>query len=177
MKKTLVLLLLCISNLAVSQNQSIEILFADNGVEQKLKDDFNVYFVYQDSTQKVIYKSRVFDDKYISIPSQMPQIKELRYHVLFEINRKVYYCGYPMYLQFYKAEAFLIHIQKRPFYKYVLWEQNDFNILPRDTEIDNDKKIKGEMLIVYGKGDNAATYTYITNFKEYFQKGKELLKY
>ena len=170
-------LLTTISNLDIAQNQKVEILFADNGVEKKLNNDFNVYFVFQDSTQKVVYKSIVIDKKYISIPSQMPINKELKYYILFEYNRKIYYCDYSKYLYFHKAEALLIHIQKRPFYKYVAWGQNEFYILPRDTDMDNDKKIRGEMKIVYGKGDNAATYTRIYNFKEYFKKGEGLLKW
>ena len=170
-------LLTAISNLVIAQNQKVEILFGDNGVEKKLNNDFNVYFVFQDSTQKVVYKSIVFDKKYISIPSQMPINKELKYYILFEYNRKIYYCDYSKYLYFYKAEAFLIHIRRKPFDRDMQWGKYKYNIVPSLDLFETDKNKIGEMEIVYGKGDNAATYTRIYNFKEYFKKGEGLLKW
>lgn len=174
MKKNIILIiLLTITNVVIGQSHKIEILFADNGIEKKLNNDFNIYFVYQDSIQKVIYKPVVCDGNYIMFPSHMPLDKEYKYYILFEYKKKIYYCDYT---RLYHFEAFLIHIQKRPFYKYVEWGENEFITLPSYTDLDTNKNIKGEMEIVYGKGDHAATYTRITNFKEYFKKGEELLK-
>lgn len=177
MKKSVILIVvLVISFMSIGQTKKIEILFANNGVERKLNNDFNIYFIYQDSIQKVIYKAIAFDEKYISIPTQMPLNEKLKYYILFEYKKKIYYCDYREYLTFYEADAFLIHIQKKPFYKFVSWGHNKFNFLLQ-IKRNEDKSFIGEMEIVYGRGDCAATYTRITNFKEYFKKGRKLLRF
>jgi hypothetical protein len=178
MKKNIIsIILLVTSYVAIGQSQKIEILFADNGIEKKLNNYFNIYFVYQDSIQKVIYKPIVFDGKYIRVPSKMPINEELKYYILFEYKGKIYYCDYSKYLYFYTSDAFLIHIKKRPFDRDMQWGKYYYNIVPSLDISDTDKSKIGEVEIVYGKGDCAATYTKITNFKEYFKKGKDLLKW
>lgn len=162
------------------QKDGYPVMFAIDGVQQRLNNDFKIYFVYMDSIQTVCYQPIVYDSNYISFPSQMSRDTNIKYHVLFVYKNKVYYCDYSDYTGFTKVpnRALLIHFQRKPFNKFVHWGNYKYNIFygSEDSDDYSKSKVVGKMEIVYGIGDFAATYTEIYSFKDYFKKGKEILK-
>ena len=175
--KLMVLLLINVVALLTSygQKEGYPVMFAIDGVQQQLNNDFKIYFIYTDSVQTVCYQPIVFDSNYISFPLQMPKDTNIKYHVLFVYKNKAYYCDYNDYRLFTNmcGRAFLIHFERPPFNKFVHWGKYSYNTWISNATYND---IVGRIKIVYGLGDSPATYTEIYSFKSYFKKGKEILK-
>ncbi len=158
------ILFIVISIFAIGQTSGITICFIKEGKEQELNNNFDVYFVYIQGNEKIIYKSDVNKDV-ITLPSLMKDDKDLRYHILFKYEGKIYYVDYVHFLFFCASKGWMIEFDKKPYKDPYNWEQEE-----------NNDKIKGGISITYGMGDAAVGYTLIKDFKEYFKKGKQLLE-
>jgi len=132
--------------------------------QQELNDNFNVYFIYLDSTQKIIYIPKI-DKNTIIQPSLLSQ-KDAKYYILLKFADKVYTVFYGHY-NFHKVDDWVIYFEKKPYKKKYFWEQWDNG---------EDKSIKGGIAILFSRGDAVCSFEPITNFGEYFKKGLDLLK-
>jgi len=130
--------------------------------QQKLNNNFNVYFIYLDSTQKIIYKPTVYKNTITHLP--LLQQDDANYYILIEFENKVYFVTYAYY-NFRKVDDWIIYFEKKPYKQRYFWEQWE-----------DDESIKGGISILLGRGDAACRFEPITNFDEYFKKGLDLLK-
>lgn len=153
-----------------SQNQPMMRLksFIVNGEEQKLDNNFDIFFVYEDENEKIIYAPIVKNDifyypKNISIPRDT-----IGYHWLLKHEGKIYYLRHGWLFIFQEME---IVIETKSYKKYdeTKWRRDCFN--SEESSYNNEG-------VVYIEWDS---YTWtcnpiMGNMKSYLRKGKELLR-
>ena len=165
MKKIIGFLVIVFYVLGAFGQETTTIDFYIGNKRQELNNNFNVYFVYLDSTQKIIYKPQVYKNKIIR-PSLLEQ-KEAKYYILIKFKNKVYTVTYGYYSFNKNVDDLIIYFEKKPYKKEYFWEQWDD---------ESDKSIKGGIAILFSRGDAVCRFKPITDFGEYFKQGEELLK-
>jgi len=142
------------------------------GEKQILENNYSIYFVYQDESEKVIYKPTIQNDTFY-IPKMMLQNRNIKYYFLLEYQGKVYY----YYLGYVEDPEVItpidMYIEKKPFriVNPMQVKMGDF-IWPKEV-IDNP-----DIQIVVGivfHGEYIG-YEPIKDIKSYFLKGEELLR-
>lgn len=91
-----VVVLLATHTARSQQSNSLKIYFAENGVEHKLNNDFDLYIVLGDETggTKGIYKAAVFDGNNIRLPEHDGVNYDFseKCHIVLKYKGKCYYC-------------------------------------------------------------------------------------
>ena len=153
-----------------SYSQSVRLKsFVINDEEQKLDNNFNIYFVYEDENEKIIYTSTIKKDtfdypKIISMPRDTND-----YHWLLGYEGKIYHLRSGWLFKIQEMEI-VIETKSSKEYSEQKWI---YECSPsfRDSLSDN-------FGVVFIKWDSYAfTCNPIrTDMKTYFRKGKELLR-
>lgn len=177
------------SSIAMSQF-NVDVQFWNNGKQQVLNNDFEIYFVYEYEDQsKVIYKPNVFMKNQIVLPSGIYSKDAYKdCSILFRYKGKVYYCATFRTKDIYDISTLVIHLQEKPFYKFLFWTweygEHLENIMEskfyKYDEYFSDESIIGEVsVILFTKNESTeseARFTPIRDFEEYFRKGEKLLE-
>ncbi len=159
MKNLFTILLLLITLLSYSQEVTVE--FFKQGKEIRLNSNFKIYFVFGDSTHRVIVKPRIKGNKF-----QIPNLCEKKEgFILFEYKNRVYKIG------------------KRG----VMFTQNmrwvfAYDTKPYNREYHNkgfhEKEVKGIFYLEFHPqefGDGVVTATTFEDKKNFLKYGKALI--
>jgi hypothetical protein len=159
MKKSFVILflMLCVF-LTQGQAITVKIDYIYNNNTIALNDDFEVFFIVVDSTQKIIIKPKIIQNTF-EVPNFCDKMKG---HIVFKYKKTVLWLGINTF-DFTQNMIWEIGFKKKKYY----------------NEYDIEKKTKGIAYIAFHpleKGDGAVTTISINDFNRYFKESKELLK-